>query len=89
MFKLGISSDLDQVCTLTREWGTEHIELRTILDQNILALSLVSGAAYVQVDRSRLDSHDSEPCSSRSALTRPLSPYSKRSVWQSGVVAAC
>ena len=39
MFKLGIISDLDQACTLTREWGMEHIEPRTIWDQNILALS--------------------------------------------------
>lgn len=44
MFKLGIisdeiSSDLDRACTLTREWGMEHIELRTIWDKNILALS--------------------------------------------------
>ncbi len=44
MFKLGIisdeiSSDLDQACTPTQEWGTEHIEPRTIWDQNILALS--------------------------------------------------
>ena len=44
VFKLGIisdeiSSDLDRACTLTRKWGMEHIELRTIWDQNILTLS--------------------------------------------------
>lgn len=39
MFKLSISSDLDQACTPTREWGVERIELRTIWDQSILVLS--------------------------------------------------
>ena len=44
MFELGIisdeiSGDFDRACALIREWGMSQVELRTMWDKNILALS--------------------------------------------------
>lgn len=44
MFELGIISDeigqdFERACKLIREWGMSHVELRTMWDKNILALS--------------------------------------------------